>query len=113
MHELALAESIVNAVKKAVENRPDVKVLQVRVRIGELTDIVPDSLQFGFESLIAETSFAGASLEIERVPIYGKCGNCGHEFTVEEFVFICPECFSTDIDMIRGDELEIVDIEIE
>lgn len=113
MHELALAESIVNAVKVAVKNRPNVKVIQVRVRIGELTDIVSDSLQFGFESLIAETPIAGARLEIERIPIDGKCNNCGHEFTVEEFVFICPECFSTDINMVRGDELEVVDIDVE
>lgn len=113
MHELALAESIVNTVKKAVQDRPNAKVLQIRVRIGELTDIVPDSLQFGFESLIAETPMASARLEIERIPINCRCGKCGHEFAVEEFIFICPECFSTDIDMIRGDELEIVDIEIE
>ncbi len=113
MHELALAESIVNAVKKAVQDRPNAKVLQVRVRIGELTDIVPDSLVFGFESLVAETPMAGARLEIERVAIKGRCGKCGHEFTVEEFIFICPECFSTDIDLIRGDELEVIDIDVE
>jgi hydrogenase nickel incorporation protein HypA/HybF len=113
MHELALAESIVNTVKKAIGDRPGVKVLEVRVKIGELTDIVPDSLQFGFESLILDTPITGAKLEIERVPILGKCGKCSHEFKVEDFLFICPECYSTDINMIQGDELEIIDIEVE
>lgn len=113
MHELALAESIVNTVNKAIQHRPGVKIVEVRVRIGELTDIVPDSLQFGFESLIADTSMAGARLKIERVPIKGKCGQCNREFDVEDYIFICPNCFSTDINMLKGDELEIIDIDVE
>jgi hydrogenase nickel incorporation protein HypA/HybF len=113
MHELTLAESIVNTVTRAIENRPQSRVLIVRVKIGELSEIVPDSLQFGFESLIIDTPLAGAKLEIEKVPIVGKCVKCGHEFTVEEFLFICPQCFSSDITMIQGDELEIVNLEME
>jgi hydrogenase nickel incorporation protein HypA/HybF len=113
MHELTLAESIVNTVKKAIQDRQEAKVLLVRVKIGELSEIVPDSLQFGFESLILDTPLAGAKLEIEKVPIIGKCVNCSHEFTVEEFMFICPQCFSSDINMIQGDELEISNIEVE
>jgi hydrogenase nickel incorporation protein HypA/HybF len=113
MHELTLAESIVNTVKKAIRDRQDAKVAVVHVKIGELTEIVPDALRFCFESLTAQTSLAGAKLEIVKVPIVGKCRKCGHEFTVEEFLFICPECFSGDIEMIRGDELEITHLDIE
>jgi hydrogenase nickel incorporation protein HypA/HybF len=113
MHELTLAESIVSTVNKAIENRKGARVLTVRVKIGELSEIVPDALQFGFESLILETPLAGAKLEIEKVPIVGKCVNCGHQFTVEEFLFICPQCFSSNISMIQGDEMEIVNLELE
>lgn len=113
MHELALAQSIIDTVNKAVQNHLGARVLEVRVRIGELTDVVPDSLQFGFESLIADTPMAGAKLEIERVPIRGKCSQCGREFEIEDYIFICPDCFSTDIAMLKGDELEIVDISVE
>jgi hydrogenase nickel incorporation protein HypA/HybF len=113
MHELTLAESIVSTVKKAIQDRDGAKVQLVRVKIGQLTEIVPDALQFGFESLIIDTPLAGAKLEIEQVPIVGKCEQCGHEFTVEEFMFICPKCFSSNIQMIQGDELEISNIEVE
>jgi hydrogenase nickel incorporation protein HypA/HybF len=113
MHELTLAESIVNTVKKAIQDRQQAKVQLVRVKIGQLTEIVPDALQFGFESLILDTPLAGAKLEIEQVPIVGKCEQCGHEFTVEEFMFICPKCFSSNIQLIQGDELEISNIEVE
>jgi hydrogenase nickel incorporation protein HypA/HybF len=113
MHELTLAESIVSTVKKAIENRRGAKVVLVRVKIGQLTEIVPDALQFGFESLVLDTPLTGAKLEIEQVPIVGKCEQCSHEFTVEEFMFICPKCFSGSIQMIQGDELEISNIEVE
>jgi hydrogenase nickel incorporation protein HypA/HybF len=60
-----------------------------------------------------DTPIEGAKLEIEQVPINAKCAGCGHEFIVEEYMFICPECFSSNVNLIRGDELEIIDIEIE
>jgi hydrogenase nickel incorporation protein HypA/HybF len=113
MHELVLAESIVDTVTKEIQNRQPAKLVAVFVRIGALTEIVPDALQFGFESLIIDTPLAGAELKIERVPIKGKCKSCGHQFEIEEFLFICPQCYSSDIAMTQGDELEISHLEIE
>jgi hydrogenase nickel incorporation protein HypA/HybF len=113
MHELAIAESIVNTVLKEAEKRAFPKVISVAVRIGALTDIVPDALQFGFETIIIDTPLAGAALKIESIPIKGKCRACQNEFEVDEYIFVCPGCFSGDIEVTRGQELEIAYIEID
>jgi hydrogenase nickel incorporation protein HypA/HybF len=113
MHELALAESIVQIVEREMKKYPGSKVLKVAIKLGALHEIVPDALQFGFETMTMDTALAGAQLEIERIPIKGRCRNCGSEMVIEEYVFICPDCFSGVIEMTQGDTLEITHIEIE
>ncbi|HBZ01109.1 MAG TPA: hydrogenase maturation nickel metallochaperone HypA [candidate division Zixibacteria bacterium] len=113
MHELALAESIFHIVEKEMTKYPGSKALKVAIKLGALHEIVPDALQFGFDTMTANTSLAGVQLDIERIPIKGRCRNCGHEIVIEDFVFICPDCFSSDIEMTQGDALEITHLEIE
>jgi hydrogenase nickel incorporation protein HypA/HybF len=113
MHELALAESILQIVEKEMTKYPGSKVLKVAIKLGALHEIVPDALQFGFDTMTMNTALVGAQLDIERIPIRGRCRNCGHEMVIEEYIFICPKCFSGDIEMTQGDVLEITHIEIE
>ena len=113
MHELSIASSIVNTVLQEIESRNLKKVSLISLRIGALTDIVSDSLQFGFEVIKKDTALAKTKLHIETLPVKGCCNNCQKSFEVVEFIFICPNCSSSDINMNQGDELEIAYIETE
>jgi hydrogenase nickel incorporation protein HypA/HybF len=113
MHELAIADNIVNTVLKEMDTRRLTSVSAVAVRVGALTDIVPESLEFGFDVLIRDTRLASAKLVIERVPVKGDCRACGKPFEVNEFVFVCSECGSVDIDVTQGMELDIAYLEVE
>jgi hydrogenase nickel incorporation protein HypA/HybF len=113
MHELALAESIVKIVDGEMKKHPGSKAIRVAIKLGALHEIVPDALQFGFDSMTVQTSLEGAKLDIERIPIMGRCRSCNHEFEIEEYMFICPQCYTGDIEMTQGDILEISHIEIE
>jgi len=111
MHELAIAESIIKITLDETERQNLGPVKKIVVRVGALTDVVPDALQFGFEAASADTKLAGTKLEIKTIPVVGKCKSCGKGFEVEEHIFICPNCESFDIEMTRGDELDIEYIE--
>jgi len=113
MHELALAESITKIAESELNKYPGSKALKIAIKLGALHEIVPDALQFGFDTMTVGTLLEGAILDIERIPIRGKCRNCGHEFEIEEYLFICPQCYSGDIEMTQGDILMISHIEIE
>ena len=113
MHELSIAQSIVDTVLRALEPQPDAKVCAVRVKIGQLTDIVPDALSFGFSVITPDTRLADASLVIESVPIHARCRACSQTFAVENFRFVCPHCQSRTVDMTQGDELLVASVEIE
>lgn len=112
MHELGIARNILDIVQHSVpvDRYPEVK--WIRVRIGQLSGVVPDSLEFCFSAIISETDMRQATLKMETVPTVSQCRDCGHRFTVEEFAFTCPSCNSANLELLSGRELEVVDIEL-
>ncbi len=114
MHELAIAESIVEGVTQHALECKAQRVTSVRLQIGEATGIVDDSLAFSFEMITnLEPLLAGARLVIERVPHRARCRHCNKEFDVIHFIAQCPDCETWDIDVISGMELRVLDMEIE
>ncbi len=113
MHELSIAENIIEIVKQnaAVVNASRVNC--VKIRIGELAGVVPDSLDFCYSAIIAGTELEGSRLEIEKTDIVIHCPACGVDSKVEDLFFICPECGGSDTKMISGDELWIVGIDFD
>ncbi len=112
MHELGIARNILDIVQHSVpvDRYPEVK--WIRIRIGQLSGIVPDSLEFCFSAIISETDMRQAILKMETVPTVSQCRDCNHRFTVEEFAFTCPSCNSANLELLSGREMEVVDIEL-
>jgi len=113
MHELGIANSILDGVAKEIERRPDSHPTKVGVRIGELAGVDPDALRFGFEALIAETDLAELQLEIEFRPPHARCRDCAGEYQIRNYQLICPACRSRNGEWISGDELEFAYLEVE
>lgn len=114
MHELSIAQSIVDAVETRATECKATQVKSVRLRIGEANSIVIDSLTFCFEMLTSlDPMLAGAQLLIESVPHRARCSHCAREFPVENFVAQCPTCATWSDDIVSGTELQILDMEID
>jgi hydrogenase nickel incorporation protein HypA/HybF len=110
MHELAIASAIVATVERHAGGNA---VTSVRVRVGRLRQVVPDSLVFCFGMVARESVCEGARLEIEVVPAVLRCAGCGHEWEIQEPPFRCPECAGGDVAAVKGEELEVESIEVE
>ena len=113
MHELAIAQNILEIVRQAVPQALEKSVRGVRIRVGQLSGIVPDSLDFCFSAMVADTDMREARLSIDQVPTLSQCKTCAHRFGITDWIFICPACKSTNLEVISGKELEIVEIELE
>lgn len=114
MHELAIAGSIVEAVEARAIECDAARVKSVRLKIGEASGIVADSLTFSFELLVAEIpALTGAHLLIDRVPHRAHCRHCDTEFAVVNYVAQCPTCQEWSAEIVSGTELMIVEMEIE
>lgn len=113
LHELSIAMSVFEAVEKEAARRPDARFLSVGLRIGELTAIDKDSLEFGWEAITRDTSLQELKLAIETVARQQKCGTCEEIFRAVDFETQCPKCGNLATTTISGDELDIAYIEVD
>ncbi len=113
MHEMSIAQSLISILQEEMAKHGAGTLRSVRLSVGELSAIVPESLSFCFEIITQGTPLEGAKLLMDRIPLRGYCPQCEETFDIKEFVFICPTCSSTNIETIEGQELSIVEMEVE
>jgi hydrogenase nickel incorporation protein HypA/HybF len=110
VHELALAEAVVDIVTRHAADR---RVRRVELRVGHLRQVVPDALEFAFSLLSEGTVMAGAELAIEAVPARGICRDCAREATMSGFPLQCSSCGGLDMEIVAGEELLVDALECE
>ena len=113
MHELSIANSILDIVlnEKKINNLPEVKA--IGLRIGALSGIFPDALEFSFDAIKKDTPLENTILEISEIPVTGICKSCNENFSVSDLIFSCPRCHSTSIEVDKGQEMDIEYLDIE
>ena len=110
MHELAIAESVVHIASRHADGR---QVTKVYLKVGHLRQVVPSALAFSFELVAQGTPVEGAELEMEEIPVTGKCRGCGAESRLTEFPLQCAACGSFDLEILQGEELYVESLELE
>jgi hydrogenase nickel incorporation protein HypA/HybF len=106
VHELAITQSVVDAVTERTGSAP---VACVRVRARRLAGVVPDAMRFCFGLVTAGTPLEGAALEIERPEGCGHCRTCGADFGLVDLVLLC-RCGSADVQVLTGRELAVASV---
>lgn len=114
MHELGVVSGIIDVVLGTAREAEASRVVAVSLRVGDLCEIVPESMDFAWEVLREEDELTrDAELRVERVAPRSACVQCGAEFDHDRFHCRCPVCGSGQTLTVRGRELDIVSIEIE
>jgi hydrogenase nickel incorporation protein HypA/HybF len=108
MHEMAITQSVVDAVCEHAGGR---RVNSVKVEIGVLCAVVPDSMQFCFELATEGTIADGARLDLDVRPGVARCRSCGDQFDLNDWILLCT-CGSADVEVISGRELRILSMEV-
>lgn len=114
MHELSIAMSLVEVACEQARMLGAARVTELRVRIGDLSGVASDALQFSFDVAAADTDIAGARLSVEAVPVTIHCRECAADRVIASpQALACPVCGEWSADVIRGREIELVALEIE
>lgn len=111
MHELSIAQSLLEIVMEEGRKHSLEQVKVIRLQVGELAAVVPDSLTFCFEMVSRDTLAEGARLEIETVPVVARCSRCDILFEVENHLFSCPQCGEPTLELVSGRDLAVMSIE--
>ncbi len=113
MHELSIAEAILERVAAEAERHPGARLTRVGVKVGELSGVDPEALSFGFECLVKDTPWEPLALEIQVCPRVQRCTACAHEFAAGLFETGCPKCGSEQTTCVAGEELDLAYMEVE
>jgi hydrogenase nickel incorporation protein HypA/HybF len=110
VHEMSIAHDLVSLIESQVNH---VRVVAVRVRVGELSGVVPEALRAAFGPASAGTCADGARLDLEPVPISVWCDACNAEQHLPgPGRLCCPRCGGRTPRVLAGRELELHSLEI-
>jgi hydrogenase nickel incorporation protein HypA/HybF len=112
MHEVSVAQSIIDIAEANAHNQNASAIQKVKVRLGEFTTIVPEALEFAFEVARRGTMAEHAVLEIEFVRLVTRCALCGEvREPMQQISLHCSHC-GLPLEIVAGEELQLDYIEI-
>ena len=112
MHELAICQALIVQVEDVVRERPG-RVTSVRVGVGPLSGVEPRLLEGAYPLACAGTCAEGSRLAVERMNIRVRCRVCGAESEAKPNRLLCAACGDWRTDLVSGDELLLLRIELE
>ncbi|HXY98492.1 MAG TPA: hydrogenase maturation nickel metallochaperone HypA [Stellaceae bacterium] len=112
MHELAVCQALIATVEN-IARRREARVKGVRVAIGPLSGIEPHLLAAAYPLACAGTSAEGSLLAVERSELRVRCRSCGAESPVEPNRLLCGACGDWRTDVVSGDEMMLLRVELE
>jgi hydrogenase nickel incorporation protein HypA/HybF len=112
MHEMALAESVLEIVAATARANGAERVASVWLEIGALSHVAPDALAFCFDAVTRGGIAEGAQLTIVSTPGAAWCMPCGETVPLERLGDACPRCGSYQLTVAQGDTMRVKEIEI-
>ena len=113
MHELAITEGIIEAAVPEAERAGAKKILEIRLKIGELSGVLPECIQEYFDIASRGTIAEGARLKVEKIPITIHCNGCGYDGEIPKKRIHCPVCDGWDFTLKSGREYFVDSLEVE
>jgi hydrogenase nickel incorporation protein HypA/HybF len=110
---MGITQGILASAFEAADKAGATQITEIRISVGELTEIQDFALQFAFESLTPGTIAEGATLTVNNIPARSHCNSCGADYDHDRFQMICPICESLNVTPLQGRELRIDSIEAE
>ena len=110
---MSIAKSLIDILKDEMINHHVKTIRSVRLNIGQMSAVVPDALSFCFHVITKGTDLERVKLIMDIVPLMGSCSECGNEFEIINYNFICSKCGGKKIITIGGKDMSIVEMEVE
>jgi len=113
MHEISIMQSTLELAEESARKANCTEILAIRLRVGLLSGVVPEALEFAFDVLKMGSMMENARLEIERVPASFSCSGCGLKDLLSDVLrFDCPECGGFLTVQDGANDLELAQLEV-
>lgn len=113
MHEMSLAEGVLQLMEDAAANQGFERVKTVWLEIGQLAAVEVEAMRFCFDAVTRNSIAEGAWLEIVELPGQGWCMKCAATVPISEKFGACPQCGSYQVQATGGTEMRVKELEVE
>ena len=112
MHEIGIAQDILEQILNRAKKENARSIHKIKLRIGTLSGVVEEALRFALEVAVKDTIARDAEIRLEKVQARCHCSICDKTFEPVDIIFLCPDCGTLSSKILKGRELEIVELEI-
>ncbi len=113
MHEYSIVQSLLDSCEENAKVNNATKVTKVVVKIGVMSGVEPDLLQTAFDTFKEETICHNAQFVINIQKVKILCNECQTTSELEKNEYCCPKCKSTQLDILDGEEMYLMQLELE
>ncbi len=113
MHEMSLAEGILQVMDDAAREQGFSRVRVVRLEIGQLSAVEVEALRFCFDAVTRASLAEGAQLQIDSVPGAGWCMMCSKTVPLPALYEACPHCGGHQIQPTAGTQMRVKELEVD
>ncbi len=112
MHEMSLAEGVLQLIEDSAREQKFDKVVAVWLEIGQLSGVEVEAMKFCFDAVTRDSVAAGARLEIIALPGTGWCMACAQTVAMSEVFGECPQCGGFQLQVTGGTEMRVKELEV-
>ena len=113
MHELAVTKGLLKICLEEGEKHKIEKINKINIKVGELTDLVPDCISYYFNIVARGTIAENTEINVEKIPLEIKCNECSYEGKLGKNNYVCPICKGNKYEITRGREFYLDTMEVE
>jgi hydrogenase nickel incorporation protein HypA/HybF len=112
MHEMSLAEGVLQLIEDAAREQKFERVNAVWLEIGQLSGVEVEAMSFCFDVVTRDSIADGARLEIIALPGTGWCMKCAMTVPMTEVFGECPQCGGHQMQVTGGTEMRVKELEV-
>ncbi len=113
MHEMSLAEGVLQIIEEAARIQGFSRVREVRLEVGQLAGVEVEALRFCLDAVLHGSVAEGARLEVEHTAGAGWCMLCGMTVPIAAYYDPCPRCGGHQVTPTAGLEMRVKDLLVE
>ena len=112
MHEYSIVQALLDQCESHATKHGATKITKVVTKIGVLSGVEPDLLQTAFDTFKEGTICEKAEFIMNIQPVVIRCRDCGTEVTLEKLNLACPKCESIQTEIVDGEEMYLMSLEM-
>ena len=113
MHELSVTQGLLKICLEEGKKHNIKKIKDINIKVGELTDLVPNCISYYFNIISKDTIAENAKINIDRIEVEIKCNVCGYFGKLGKNNYLCPSCKGNKYEIIKGREFYLDTMEVE